>query len=163
MADVSMQRILLNTNTLLDYLLHCDDHAKIMEAVMELGVKNNTTLLRVSLLLGDITYLSLSAIRRELKSSKPEVESFTRSPLSSWMPWHYIGQVKETRGIVAVGEPTRDRVFSLQRRHQDFEDNLVIVAAQQSDTDCMVISDTELISLFPECRKTPARIVATSG
>ena len=36
MTDVSMQRILLDTNVLLDYLLHRDDHAKMAEAVMEL-------------------------------------------------------------------------------------------------------------------------------
>ncbi|WP_242079209.1 PIN domain-containing protein [Bifidobacterium longum] len=29
MTDVSMQRILLDTNVLLDYLLHRDDHAKM--------------------------------------------------------------------------------------------------------------------------------------
>lgn len=45
MTDVSMQRILLDTNVLLDYLLHRDDHAKMAEAVMELGAKNNITLL----------------------------------------------------------------------------------------------------------------------
>ena len=34
MTDVSMQRILLDTNVLLDYLLHRDDHAKMAEAVI---------------------------------------------------------------------------------------------------------------------------------
>ena len=49
MTDVSMQRILLDTNVLLDYLLHRDDHAKMAESVMELGAKNNVTLLCASL------------------------------------------------------------------------------------------------------------------
>ena len=48
MTDVSMQRILLDTNVLLDYLLHRDDHAKMAESVMELGAKNNVTLLCAS-------------------------------------------------------------------------------------------------------------------
>ena len=62
MTDVSMQRILLDTNVLLDYLLHRDDHAKMAESVMELGAKNNVTLLCASLSLKDIAYLSSSAI-----------------------------------------------------------------------------------------------------
>ena len=44
MTDVSMQRILLDTNVLLDYMLHREDHANMAEAVMELGAKNNITL-----------------------------------------------------------------------------------------------------------------------
>ena len=83
MTDVSMQRILLDTNVLLDYLLHRDDHAKMAESVMELGAKNNVTLLCASLSLKDIAYLSSSAIRREFKSNESEVENFTRSFLSS--------------------------------------------------------------------------------
>ena len=70
MTDVSMQRILLDTNVLLDYLLHRDDHAKMAEAVMELGAKNNITLLCASLSLKDIAYLSSSAIRREFKPNE---------------------------------------------------------------------------------------------
>ncbi len=50
--------------------------------------------------------------------------------------------------------------FSLQKRHNDFEDDLIIVAAQQSGANCVVTSDAELISHFPEYCKTPAEIVA---
>ena len=95
MTDVSMQRILLDTNVLLDYLLHRDDHAKMAEAVMELGTKNNVTLLCASLSLKDIAYLSSSAIRREFKPNESEVENFTRGFLSSRVPWRCIEQVKE--------------------------------------------------------------------
>ena len=96
MTDVSMQRILLDTNVLLDYLLHRDDHAKMAEAVMELGAKNNITLLCASLSLKDIAYLSSSAIRREFKPNESEVENFTRGFLSSRVPWRCIEQVKDT-------------------------------------------------------------------
>lgn len=160
MTDVSMQRILLDTNVLLDYLLHRDDHAKMAESVMELGAKNNVTLLCASLSLKDIAYLSSSAIRREFKSNESEVENFTRSFLSSRVPWHCIEQVKEMCDIVAVDESTCDKAFSLQKRHRDFEDDLIIVAAQQSGANCVVTSDAELISHFPEYCKTSAEIVA---
>ena len=150
MTDVSMQRILLDTNVLLDYLLHRDDHAKMAEAVMELGAKNNITLLCASLSLKDIAYLSSSAIRREFKPNESEVENFTRGFLSS----------REMCDIVAVDESTCDKAFSLQKRHRDFEDDLIIVAAQQSGANCVVTSDAELISHFPEYCKTPAEIVA---
>ena len=150
MTDVSMQRILLDTNVLLDYLLHRDDHAKMAEAVMELGAKNNITLLCASLSLKDIAYLSSSAIRREFKPNESEVENFTRGFLSSRVPWRCIEQVKEMC----------DKAFSLQKRHRDFEDDLIIVAAQQSGANCVVTSDAELISHFPEYCKTPAEIVA---
>ena len=157
MTDVSMQRILLDTNVLLDYLLHRDDHAKMAEAVMELGAKNNITLLCASLSLKDIAYLSSSAIRREFKPNESEVENFTRGFLSSRVPWRCIEQVKEMCDIVAVDESTCDKAFSLQKRHRDFEDDLIIVAAQQSGANCVVTSDAELISHFPEYCKTPAR------
>ena len=113
MTDVSMQRILLDTNVLLDYLLHRDDHAKMAEAVMELGAKNNITLLCASLSLKDIAYLSSSAIRREFKPNESEVENFTRGFLSSRVPWRCIEQVKEMCDIVAVDESTCDKAFSL--------------------------------------------------
>ncbi len=112
MTDVSMQRILLDTNVLLDYLLHRDDHAKMAEAVMELGAKNNITLLCASLSLKDIAYLSSSAIRREFKPNESEVENFTRGFLSSRVPWRCIEQVKEMCDIVAVDESTCDKAFS---------------------------------------------------
>lgn len=160
MTDVSMQRILLDTNVLLDYLLHRDDHAKMAESVMELGAKNNVTLLCASLSLKDIAYLSSSAIRREFKPNESDVENFTRGFLSSRVPWRCIEQVKEMCDIVAVDESTCDKAFSLQKRHRDFEDDLIIVAAQQSGANCVVTSDAELISHFPEYCKTPAEIVA---
>lgn len=47
-----------------------------------------------------------------------------------------------------------------EKRHRDFEDDLIIVAAQQSGANCVVTSDAELISHFPEYCKTPAEIVA---
>ncbi len=37
MTDVSMQRILLDTNVLFDYLLHRVDHAKMAETVRNLA------------------------------------------------------------------------------------------------------------------------------
>ena len=81
MTDVSMQRILLDTNVLLDYLLHRDDHAKMAESVMELGAKNNVTLLCASLSLKDIAYLSSSAIRR-LYPDYPDGFSFCIRPFT---------------------------------------------------------------------------------
>ncbi len=57
---------------------------RMAEAVMELGAKNNITLLCASLSLKDIAYLSSSAIRREIqKPNESEVENFTRGFLSS--------------------------------------------------------------------------------
>lgn len=159
MTDVSMQRILLDTNVLLDYLLHRDDHAKMAEAVMELGAKNNITLLCASLSLKDIAYLSSSAIRREFKPNESEVENFTRGFLSSRVPWRCIEQVKEMCDIVAVDESTCDKAFPCKTA-SGFEDDLIIVAAQQSGANCVVTSDAELISHFPEYCKTPAEIVA---
>ncbi len=159
MTDVSMQRILLDTNVLLDYLLIAMITPRWRNRLWNLA-RDNVTLLCASLSLKDIAYLSSSAIRREFKSNESEVENFTQSFLSSRVPWHCIEQVKEMCDIVAVDESTCDKAFSLQKRHRDFEDDLIIVAAQQSGANCVVTSDAELISHFPEYCKTPAEIVA---
>lgn len=160
MTDVSMQRILLDTNVLLDYLLHRDDHAKMAEAVMELGAKNNITLLCASLSLKDIAYLSSSAIRREFKPNESEVENFTRGFLSSRVPWRCIEQVKEMCDIVAVDESTCDKAFSLQKRHRDFEDDLSSLPRNNPVPTVWSHRMPNLISHFPEYCKTPAEIVA---
>lgn len=160
MTDVPMRRILLDTNVLLDYLLHRDDHAKMAEAVMELGAGNDVTLLCASLSLKDIAYISSSAIRRQFKSSESEVENFTRGALSSRVPWHCVEQVRGICGIVAVDESTCGEAIALQKRHRDFEDDLIIAAAKQAGADCVVTSDAELIEHFPEYCMTPERVVA---
>ena len=152
--------ILCDTNILIYYMLCTPRFIKDVMKLFERCVEREVKLSCASLSLKDIAYLSSSAIRREFKPNESEVENFTRGFLSSRVPWRCIEQVKEMCDIVAVDESTCDKAFSLQKRHRDFEDDLIIVAAQQSGANCVVTSDAELISHFPEYCKTPAEIVA---
>ena len=49
---------------------------------------------------------------------------------------------------------------SLRHAHNDFEDDLIIAAAQQSGATYVVTYDKKLAKHFPEYCKTPAEIVA---
>ena len=53
-----------------------------------------------------------------------------------------------------------DLAQSLRHAHNDFEDDLIIAAAQQSGATYVVTYDKKLAKHFPEYCKTPAEIVA---
>ncbi len=55
--------------------------------------------------------------------------------------WSGISKLKELMTIVPISAEECDLAQSLQKRHRDFEDDLIIVAAQQSGANCVVTSD----------------------
>ena len=62
--------------------------------------------------------------------------------------------------IVPIGAEECDLAQSLRHAHNDFEDDLIIAAAQQSGATYVVTYDKKLAKHFPEYCKTPAEIVA---
>ncbi|PLS25896.1 PIN domain-containing protein [Bifidobacterium imperatoris] len=163
MADTILKRVMLDTNVLLDYLLHRDNHAQAAEMVINLGIQHNIGLLCTSLSLKDVAYISGAAVKRQFKpndSGGSELENVTRNLLAAHVPWRCIQQVHDLCEVIAITNSTCDYAFSLKKKHKDFEDNLIIAAAKQSNADCVVTSDAELIEHFPEYCKTPKELIA---
>ena len=67
---------------------------------------------------------------------------------------------KELMTIVPIGAEECELAQSLRHAHNDFEDDLIIAAAQQSGATYVVTYDKKLAKHFPEYCKTPAEIVA---
>ena len=74
--------------------------------------------------------------------------------------WSGISKLKELMTIVPIGAEECELAQSLRHAHNDFEDDLIIAAAQQSGATYVVTYDKKLAKHFPEYCKTPAEIVA---
>jgi predicted nucleic acid-binding protein len=83
--------------------------------------------------------------------------------LVTHVPWRCIERVRALCDIVEVGQSTCDDAMALRKRHNDFEDDLIIASAKEAGAECVITSDAELIAHFPEYCTTPRTIVASMG
>ena len=74
--------------------------------------------------------------------------------------WSESANSRSSLTIVPIGAEECDLAQSLRHAHNDFEDDLIIAAAQQSGATYVVTYDKKLAKHFPEYCKTPAEIVA---
>ncbi|NMM99666.1 PIN domain [Bifidobacterium sp. DSM 109958] len=157
--------VLLDTNVLLDHLMRRDGRAGHATAMLKACIRHDVTLQCASTSLKDIAYISAAALRRELSSREalsPDslLETATMRELLHRIPWQCVEQVRALCGIVAVDRETCDRAIALRDRHDDFEDDLIVAAAQRSGSAYVVTSDRQLISHFPGYCITPSRLTA---
>lgn len=164
--------VFLDTNVLLDHLLHRDEHdgrGGTAKAMLEACVRHDVILRCAPTSLKDIAYITETSLRRAFRSvvrpsagGEPAdslVERELMRTLLRKIPWNCIERTLSLCEVAPIDRTTCDRAISLCERHDDFEDDLIIAAAQQAGSDHVVTSDKALIEHFPELCITPRRLM----
>lgn len=157
--STELQRIMVDTNVLLDHLLQREKRGKMASRIMRLGADRNVTLLCASLSLKDIAYLTGMMLRRRFPHGESEVENFTSRMLASLLPWRCVEETMELCDVVDVDADVCKAALRLQTRHDDFEDDLIVAAAMKSHASCVVTADAELITHFPDYCMSQERLL----
>lgn len=156
--------VFLDTNVLLDHLMRRNGSEQVT-AMLRACVRHDVVLRCAATSLKDIAYVAEVTLRREFatirhtgEGTSPSKEGAEESPLEDGtmrmlirrIPWHCVEQARALCDVAAVGRETCDAALALRARHDDFEDDLIIAAAQHTGSRHVVTSDRQLIEHFPE-------------
>ena len=153
MPMMKLSRLLLDTNVWLDYFLGEGPSLGAINLLIERGFEGSIALLYAPTSAKDLFYL----IPRRLRTlDEGEAEAATYQPAA----WTCIERLMET----AVAAPQSLAECELARMMRsacgDFEDNLILAAAETARADYVVTNDRRLLSSAPEACITPERAVA---
>lgn len=110
--------------------------------------------------LKDVFYITPERFKERFMNDESMVVATTAKLILPEVAWSGISKLKELMTIVPIGAEECELAQSLRHAHNDFEDDLIIAAAQQSGATYVVTYDKKLAKHFPEYCKTPAEIVA---
>ena len=152
--------ILCDTNILIYYMLCTPRFIKDVMKLFERCVEREVKLSCASLSLKDVFYITPERFKERFMNDESMVVAITAKLILPEVAWSGISKLKELMTIVPIGAEECELAQSLRHAHNDFEDDLIIAAAQQSGATYVVTYDKKLAKHFPEYCKTPAEIVA---
>ncbi|PLS26298.1 PIN domain [Bifidobacterium parmae] len=165
--------VFLDTNVLLDHLMRRNGSEQVT-SMLKACVRHDVVLRCAATSLKDIAYVTEAALRREFATVRhtgedpsPSKEGAEGSPLEDGtmrmlirrIPWHCVEQARALCDVAVVGRETCDAALALRTRHDDFEDDLIIAAAQHAGSRYVVTSDRRLIEHFPEICIAPTALM----
>lgn len=142
-------KLLIDTNVWLDYFFgRTRRYRAVTELMSKACGREDVLLCAASLSLKDVAYLVESSlnsqVRGEGRDVTPEIAAAAKETA-----WGCVRSVMERAYIVPIGYNEALQAFTLKRTHNDFEDDLIIGAAQLIDADYVVTYDELLARRSP--------------
>lgn len=155
MPVMRASRLLLDTNVWLDYFLGEGPSIQAIQKLIEAGVSGRTALLYAPTSAKDLFYL---IPRRLLRSDS----SSGAKPPASYRPaaWACVERMMELAVAAPLSYAECELARMLRTVFGDFEDNLIIAAAETAKADYVVTGDRQLLAAAPEACVTPDRALA---
>ncbi len=144
--------LLLDTNVWLDYFLREGPSVGAIERIVALGFEGRFTLAYAPTSAKDVFFI----IPRRLRLRSDDVNGS-----ESYLPaaWSCVGFMMEHAAAApqALGECELARM--MRRSFPDFEDNLIVAAAQSVKASYVVTNDKRMLAAMPEFCITPERAI----
>ena len=142
-------RVLVDTNAWLSYFLARDDrHAHVDEFIAAAQEGERFALYAASLSLKDIASLVSAAMKGAAREAgrqvTPDVVAASRE-----MAWACIRHVLELALVVPIGHAEVLQACTYRTFHDDFEDDLVLAAAERAGADYILTNDECLARRSP--------------
>ena len=135
--------VFLDTNVLVDYHLGRQPQGGACTELIGLLWKLGTTPYIAAVSLKDLFYLVSAHIKQSVRKEKGAlIQVDTR--IASKIAWACVEQTLDIAEIVPLRRPECLRARDLRALHDDFEDDLVLAAAEHSGADYFVTSDDAL-------------------
>lgn len=142
------EMLLLDTNVWLDYFVaERPSHQSAFELYSYAKAKG-IPLLYPTGCAKDLFYLVCASLKRAVRQEKGELAEEDAAAVAE-IAWGMVNHLREE--AVAVGADQADMWLACKYRgvHEDFEDNLVIAAAQRSGAAYLVTNDEQLVKHAP--------------
>lgn len=147
-------RILLDTNVWLDRYVPHRPGADVANALLSRCVEDDVIALYPLRSIGDVFWQVTKNNELWVKESKGQISEAYAHAINA-MAWDCVTNMQEI--AMAVGAEYTDvwRATKYREIHSDFEDNMVLAAAERAKVDYLVTSDRQLIEKATVCALTP--------
>lgn len=152
-------KLLLDTNVWLD--LFAGDRPGRREA-MELvswATEQEATLLYAASSVKDLHYVLEWGEKRRLREDGREITPAAAAAISEYA-WGCIRSMGDIAALVPVDQSDFWLAVRYRAVHPDFEDNLVLAAAERAKADLLVTSDKDLLRRSPVAALAPRDVLA---
>lgn len=151
---------MVDTNVALNYALGNEITVDEIRRFLDTCVDKDVDVLLAATSLKDMFYIMPRVYRRQLSRnnaglSQRELDSRIRDA-----SWQAVRDAMMLYGIVSVDQDVCEDAMELRRHHPDFEDNLVMAAADTVLAKYVVTYDEQLIDHFPGMCMTPKQVLA---
>ena len=147
--------LVIDTNVWVDYLLgiepFCSDIVKLFQTANERDV----SLLYTPTTLKDVFYIVPRQLRREEPSNDPDSSSEVGA--RTRIAWACVETITSISSAAPQSMAECNLAWMLRHKHSDFENNLVIAAAETCNADYVITYDRQLINRFAPACITPGQ------
>lgn len=148
MQVTKVRSVLLDTNVWLDYFMGEGPNLQDISRLIAIAEGGSLSLLYAPTSAKDLFYLIPRRLRR-----RGGDDGVSYAPAA----WACLGRMMEIASAAPLSFPECELARMLRRKYPDFEDNLIIAAAETADVDYIVTQDQAFIRQVPEACITPAR------
>ena len=148
------QTLVLDTNCWIDYYVGMRPKSKAMAKLIGYSFANDIKLCYPACIIKDVFYLVALEIKRICREEKGSL-SENDAAIANETAWSSINHMRENAFAVSVGQSDIWLAAKNKCINNDFEDNLVIAAAERVNGAKLVTSDLGLISHSTVASLTP--------
>lgn len=154
MPVIRARSLLLDTNIWLDYFLGTGASIDEISRIIELGASGIVELFYAPTSAKDLFYLIPRRLKRASADNQQPVDD-GRSYLS--VAWACVERMMELATAAPQSHAECQLARMLRSEFLDFEDNLIIAAAETAKVDYIVTNDRAFLRALPEACVAPAR------
>lgn len=143
--------LLIDSNVWIDYFVRSEKTGEMACAFMCAAMRNEVTLVYTPSTLKDVFYIIPRRLRAQAISEGDDVTGITFAPSA----WACVRAMTEMAVAATTALPECELAWMLRHQHGDFEDNLIIAAAETCGADYVVTYDRALIEHFAPVCITP--------
>ena len=142
------QSMLLDTNIWLDYFLPGRNNHKDAFALVHKAIMSGWKILVSYNSLKDVYYLLQCELKCALRAAGHDITE-KEAALAREDAWGCISCIMENATVVNASMNDARMALHLRNVHPDFEDNLILASALQSQADFLVTGDAQLLAHSP--------------
>lgn len=156
MADCSL---MLDTNCWLDYYIPDRPNGAQTRELIRYSFAHDVKLLYPAAIAKDVFCLIELEMKRFVRATQGELTQ-NAAALASEAAWSAVNHMRENAFAISVGQADVWHATKLRAVHGDFENNLVLAAAERADATYLVTSDEQLLKHATVAALAPEKALA---
>lgn len=152
-------RIVVDTNVWLDFYLTARPGYQSARNALLAAHERGVELLYAATTAKDVYYLTSMSLKQDTRHATGTLTQGDALAIAE-MSWGFVGNLCEMATAVGVDNADVWLALKYRRVHRDFEDNLVVAAAQRAKADLVLTTDEALMRHSPVACLAPADLCA---
>ena len=152
-------RLLLDSNVWIDLFASNRQRCDTARELVDWAAEQGATLLYAASSAKDVYYILEEREKRLLRAEGVEITSAVAGAINEYA-WGCLGAMGEIATVVPVDQSDFWIAMKYKSIHADFEDDLVLAAAERSKADYLVTSDEALLRRSPVAALPPRDVLA---